>query len=177
MGEHVMDIMGETVSEHVIKTTIVRCNFDAEKALNELLTSPQHDIHDSPPKKPKVSKAMPTPSTSNVASPKTPATVVKAVSRNIAVGFDTSLPVVQMEAEPSSAVVENKKLDSVRKSESSGEKRSRSNSPLPSRMDVLSLEATPTSSGRGTPEVGNNPATPAAPTPLKQVMLTLAKAP
>ena len=112
--------------------------------MNELLTSPQHDIHDSPPKKPKVSKAMPTSATSSVASPKTPATVVKAVSRNIAVGFDTSLPVVQMEAEPSSAVVENKKLDSVRKSETSGEKRSRSNSPLPSRMDVLSLEATPT---------------------------------
>ena len=65
--------------------------------------------------------------------------MVKAVSRNIAVGFDTSVPVVQMEA-----VVENKKLDNVRKSESSGEKRSRSNSPLPSRMDVLSLEATPT---------------------------------
>ena len=65
--------------------------------------------------------------------------MVKAVSRNIAVGFDTSAPVVQMEA-----VVENKKLDNVRKSESSGEKRSRSNSPLPSRMDVLSLEATPT---------------------------------
>ena len=112
--------------------------------MNELLSNPQHDIHDSPPKKPKVSKAMPTSASSNVASPKPPATVVKAVSRNIAVGFDTSLPVVQMEAEPS-AVVENKKLECVRKSEaSSGEKRSRSNSPLPSRMDVLSLEATPT---------------------------------
>merc|ERR1719400_2780485 len=57
--EHILDIMGETVSEHVIKTTIVRCNFDAETALNELLTNPQHDIHDSPPKKPKVSKTMP----------------------------------------------------------------------------------------------------------------------
>ena len=118
---------------------IPRCNFDAEKALNELLSNPQHDIHDSPPKKPKVSKAMPTSATSGVASPKMPATVVKAVSRNIAVGFDTSsVPVVQMDAE-------NKKLDGVRKSETgSGEKRSRSNSPLPSRMDVLSLEATPT---------------------------------
>ena len=122
---------------------IPRFNFDAEKALNELLSHPQHDIHDSPPKKPKVSKAMPTSASGSVASPKPPATVVKAVSRNIAVGFDTSLPVVQMEAEPS-AVVENKKLEGVRKSEPSGEKRSRSNSPLPSRMDVLSLEATPT---------------------------------
>ena len=120
-----------------------RCNFDAEKALNELLTSPQHDIHDSPPKKPKVSKTMSTSATTSAASPKTPATVVKAVSRNIAVGFDTSLPVVQMEAEPS-AVVENKKLDNVKKELSGGEKRSRSNSPLPSKMDVLSLEATPT---------------------------------
>jgi len=168
--EHIMDIMGETVSEHVIKTTIVRFHFDAEKALNELLSNPQHDVHDSPPKKPKVSKAMPTSASSSVASPKPPATVVKAVSRNIAVGFDTSLPVVQMEAEPST-VVENKKLDCVRKSESSGEKRSRSNSPLPSRMDVLSLEATPTSSGCGTPEAVNSPATPAAPTPLKQVVM------
>ena len=112
--------------------------------MNELLSNPQHDIHDSPPKKPKVSKAMPTSASSSVASPKPPATVVKAVSRNIAVGFDTSLPVVQMEAEPS-AVGENKKLEGGRKSEAgSGEKRSRSNSPLPSRMDVLSLEATPT---------------------------------
>merc|ERR1719367_1847837 len=57
--EHILDIMGETISEHVIKTTIVRFNFDAEKALNELLSNPQHDIHDSPPKKPKVSKAKP----------------------------------------------------------------------------------------------------------------------
>ena len=124
---------------------IPRCNFDAEKALNELLSNPQHDIHDSPPKKPKVSKAMPTSATSGVASPKMPATVVKAVSRNIAVGFDTSsVPVVQMDAEMT-GVAENKKLDGVRKSETgSGEKRSRSNSPLPSRMDVLSLEATPT---------------------------------
>merc|ERR1719397_1222825 len=69
--EHIMDIMGDPVSEHVIKTTIVRCNFDAEKALNELLTSPQHDIHDSPPKKPKVSKTMPTSATTSAASPKT----------------------------------------------------------------------------------------------------------
>merc|ERR1712212_1295547 len=38
-------------------------------------------------------------------------------------------------------------------------------------MDVLSLEATPTSSGRGTPEAVNSPATPAAPTPLKQVVM------
>ena len=72
-----------------------------------------------------------------------PATVVKAVSRNIAVGFDTSLPVVQMDADPL-PVVENKKLDNVKKELSGGEKRSRSNSPLPSKMDVLSLEATPT---------------------------------
>ena len=54
---HVFDIMGpEAVSEHVVKTTIVRCGFDAEKALDELLTNPQHDIHDSPPKKPRVNK-------------------------------------------------------------------------------------------------------------------------
>merc|ERR550519_2933671 len=120
-------------------------------------------------KKPKVSKTMP-PTTASAASPKAPATVVKAVSRNIAVGFDTSLPVVQMDAEPST-VVENKKLDNVKKELSGGEKRSRSNSPLPSKMDVLSLEATPTSSGRGTPEAVNSPATPAAPTPLKQVVM------
>merc|ERR1719295_688862 len=115
---------------------------------------------------------MPTSATSGVASPKMPATVVKAVSRNIAVGFDTSsVPVVQMDAEMT-GVAENKKLDGVRKSETgSGEKRSRSNSPLPSRMDVLSLEATPTSSGRGTPEAVNSAATPTAPTPLKQVVM------
>ena len=83
------------------------------------------------------------PSTASAASPKAPATVVKAVSRNIAVGFDTSLPVVQMDADPL-PVVENKKLDHVKKELSGSEKRSRSNSPLPSKMDVLSLEATPT---------------------------------
>lgn len=170
--DHVLDVMGESVPEHVIKATIVRCKFDAEKSLNELLSNPyDHIMHESPPKKPRVMAAAEGQSFSPRAS--VPATVVKAASKNIAVGFNTSLPVVVShsgisdKSEPM-VVVENKKLEVVR--QESDHRRSRSNSPLPSKMDTLSLEATPTSSGRGTPEaMVTAPA--AAPTPLKQVVM------
>ena len=38
--DHILDIVGETVPEYTVKETIVRCNFDSEKALNDLLNSP-----------------------------------------------------------------------------------------------------------------------------------------
>lgn len=196
---HVFDIMGpEAVSEHVVKTTIVRCGFDAEKALDELLTNPQHDIHDSPPKKPRVNKVTETNKSfqPSAATPEVP--VVKAtVARNLVIGFDgpsvaagsptepptlltspSKLPTISSAETPTLLTsptkpptistaeppLEHRKVESVRES---GGNRSRSNSPLPSRMDVLSLEGTPTSSGRGTPEA----AAPAAPTPLKLVVM------
>ena len=37
--DHILDIVGETVPEYTVKETIVRCNYDAEKALNDLLNS------------------------------------------------------------------------------------------------------------------------------------------
>ena len=37
--DHILDIVGETVPEYTVKETIVRCNYDAEKALNNLLNS------------------------------------------------------------------------------------------------------------------------------------------
>jgi len=179
---HVFDIMGpEAVSEHVVKTTIVRCGFDAEKALNELLTNPQHDIHDSPPKKPRVNKITETNKSFQLPAVTPEVPVVKAaVARNLVIGFDGPSVSAGSPTEPATlltsptkpptisttepAALEHRKVETVRES---GGKRSRSNSPLPSRMDVLSLEGTPTTSGRGTPEA----ATPANPTPLKQVVM------
>ena len=38
--EHILDIVGETVPEFTIKETIVKCDYDAEKALNEILNRP-----------------------------------------------------------------------------------------------------------------------------------------
>ena len=38
--DHILDIVGDTVPEYTVKETIVRCNFDSEKALNDLLNSP-----------------------------------------------------------------------------------------------------------------------------------------
>lgn len=37
--DHILDIVGETVPEYTVKETIVRCKYDAEKALNDLLNS------------------------------------------------------------------------------------------------------------------------------------------
>ena len=181
--EYIQSVVGETVQEHMLKAAIFRCDFDAEKALNEVLENPYHAaVHESPPKKPRVERVLASKFSSSKPYTASP-TVVKAVSKNIAVGFDP-VPVVvrgQMAQDFTEAmVVENKKLEVV-KSQESDHKRSRSNSPLPpnsplpSKMETLSLEATPTSSGRGTPEAPATPATsahaPAAPTPLKQVVM------
>jgi len=168
--DHVLDVVGETYPENVVKTTIVRCNYDAEKSLNELLKNPNshYDPQESPPKKPKLKLAS---EVDNLSSKRTvPATVVKAVSRNIAVGFDTSPSIVKI-ASVEFANAENKKLEVVKMDIEN--QRSRSNSPLPNKLDELSLEGTPSHSGRETPETAPSTTTTTtpAPTPLKQVVM------
>ena len=60
--DHILDIVGETVPEFTIKETIVKCNYDAEKALSDILSrasSSGHSGHSplsqiSPPKRTKI---------------------------------------------------------------------------------------------------------------------------
>jgi len=150
--DHILDIVGETVQEFTIKEAIVRCNFDVEKALNYILNKPSENSpipQASPPKKSRL-KLDPEP-------PKPVTPIVKAVptTKLSVVGFNApglSTPNVGFDinvGEPKPTL-------------KTAPKTSRSNSPLPSRLETLTLE---------TPKKSDASDNASAPTPLKQVVM------
>ena len=54
--DYILDIVGETVPEYTVKETIVRCNYDSEKALNDLLNGSSSSSNTQPASPPKRSK-------------------------------------------------------------------------------------------------------------------------
>lgn len=136
--DYILNIVGETVAEYTIKETIVNCDYNAEVALNRILESGAGGSSplskSSPPKRSKVKLEMEEARKGNV----TP--VVK----------QNNVSVIGFQAKPETI-----------KSEQTG---SRSNSPLPSRLETLSIE---------TPKKGEQPGELAsgAPTPQKTVVM------
>jgi len=137
--DYILNIVGETVAEYTIKETIVKCDYNAEVALNKILeggveggSSPLSKC--SPPKRSKVrlevgEKVGVTP-------------VVKQSAVSVVSGFQALDTVARVRDE---------------------QKRSRSNSPLPSRLETLSIE-TPKKAEQGE-------SSSAGPTPQKQVVM------
>jgi len=158
--DHILDIVGETVQEFTIKEAIVRCKFDVEKALNYILNKPSQGspiAHASPPKKSKLKLeadpeiGIPIRKASAPVVKALPSTKVSVVGFNAPglssnVGFDVNV------GEPI------KTIESLK----SDPKGSRSNSPLPSRLETLTLE---------TPKKSDANETASAPTPMKQVVM------
>jgi len=155
--DHILDIVGETVHEFTIKEAIVRCKFDVEKALNYILNKPTQGspiAQASPPKKSKLKPEAESDIGIPIRKPSTP--VVKSVP-------STKVSVVGFNAPGFSSDIGVG--DSVKITESSkgiDSNKSRSNSPLPSRLETLTLQ-TPKK-----PEASENAS---APTPMKQVVM------
>ena len=145
---YILNIVGETVAEYTIKETIVQCQYDGEAALNKILeggaaggSSPQSRC--SPPKRSKV----------RLEEEKEKETPV--VKQSPVVGF-------QAESNVSLSVKPDPSVARVKAGQSQG--RARSQSPLPSRLETLSIE-TPK---KGEP--GESSSLTAA-TPQKQVVM------
>lgn len=138
--DYILNIVGETVAEYTIKETIVKCDYNAEEALNKILeggaggSSPLS--RSSPPKRSKVRVEVEEAEKGHVTS------VVKQNNVSV-IGF-------QAKSEAVSSI----------KAEQS---RSRSNSPLPSRLETLSIE-TPKKGELGETSGGG-------PTPQKTVVM------
>ena len=115
--DYILNIVGETVAEYTIKETIVKCDYNAEVALNKILdagaggSSPLSKC--SPPKRSKVRPEVEGGEKEKVAA------VVK----------QNNVSVIGFQAKPET--VTRMKAD---------RSRSRSNSPLPSRLETLSIE-------------------------------------
>jgi len=158
--DHILDIVGETVHEFTIKEAIVRCKFDVEKALNYILNKPSQGspiAQASPPKKSKL-KLDADPEI-GIAVKKASAPVVKAVpsTKVSVVGFNA--PGLSSNVGFDIAVGEPvKQLESLK----AGPDKSRSNSPLPSRLETLSLQ---------TPKKSDANEISSVPTPMKQVVM------
>ena len=139
--DHILDIVGETVPEYTIKETIVKCKYDADKALDAILNK----------------ASLPT----SGASPLSEASPPKRSKVNIEKMLDkpkstttTTTPVVKA----SVARVKNSDF------QSDSANNSRSNSPLPTKLETLSI-VTPKKSDPSSSEAA------AAPTPQKQVVM------
>ena len=136
--DYILNIVGETVAEYTIKETIVNCDYNAEVALNRILEGGAGGSSplskSSPPKRSKVKLEVEEAKKGNV----TP--VVK----------QNNVSVIGFQAKPETIKAE--------------QTRSRSNSPLPSRLETLSIE---------TPKKGEQPGELAsgAPTPQKTVVM------
>jgi len=155
--DHILDIVGDTVHEFTIKEAIVRCKFDVEKALNYILNKPTQGspiAQASPPKKSKLKLAAESDIGIPIRKPSTP--VVKAVpsTKVSVVGFNAP------DFSNNGGVGESVKI--TESSKVTEPNKSRSNSPLPSRLETLSLQ-TPKK-----PEATENAS---APTPMKQVVM------
>jgi len=152
--DHILDIVGETVHEFTIKEAIVRCNFDVEKALNYILNKPSQGspiAQASPPKKSKLKLDADTDIGIPIRKPSAP--VVKAIP-------STKVSVVGFNAPGFSNV---NIAEPVKITESKGDPvKSRSNSPLPSRLETLSIQ---------TPKKSDATENNSAPTPMKQVVM------
>lgn len=147
---YILNIVGETVAEYTIKETIVQCQYDGEAALNKILeggaasgSSPQSRC--SPPKRSKV----------RLEEEKEKETPVVKQSPVSLVGF-------QAESNVSLSVKPDPSVARLKAGQSQG--RSRSQSPLPSRLETLSIE-TPKKG-----ESGESSSLTAA-TPQKQVVM------
>jgi len=156
--DHILDIVGETVPEFTIKETIVKCNYDAEKALSDILSrasSSGHSGHSplsqiSPPKRTKIKldSSEPKPSSSKP-QPMVTTPVVRAPKTSSTSGFSAT------------------NLDSsvIKVIGGSSNKSSRSNSPLPTnKLESMSIE-TPKKSDLVTESAS------VIPTPVKQVLM------
>ena len=141
--DHILDIVGETVPEFTIKETIVKCGYDAEKALNAILNksvSVNTLSEASPPKKTKLkTENEPVPSSQAQSKPSQVPIVKAPMSKNKLGGF-SDISVV---------------------SKGGSNRSSRANSPLPTKLETLSIE---------TPKKGEQTES-AAPTPIKQVLM------
>ena len=138
--DHILDIVGETVPEYTVKETIVRCNYDAEKALNELLnssTSFNQIQQESPPKR---SKLMSDQSESRGNSSQTKLVTAPVVKAPILKTKECAFDAVKGDSTPTTP------------------KSSRANSPLPCKLEAMSLK-TPKK-----PDVSDA-------TPIKQVVM------
>ena len=140
---YILNIVGETVAEYTIKETIVQCQYDGEAALNKILeggTASAMDsssqLHCSPPKRSKVRLE----EEEEVEKEKEMEKVTPVVKQNL-------VSLVGFQAEPTVTAS------------------SRSHSPLPSRLETLSIE-TPRKG-----ELGETLAVGAAATPQKQVVM------
>jgi len=155
--DHILDIVGETVHEFTIKEAIVRCKFDVEKALNYILNKPTQGspiAQASPPKKSKLKLDAESDIGISTRKPSTP--VVKAVP-------STKVSVVGFNAPGfSSNIGAGESVKITESSKGTDPNKSRSNSPLPSRLETLTLQ-TPKK-----PEASENAS---APTPMKQVVM------
>jgi len=137
--DYILDIVGETVPEYTVKETIVRCNYDSEKALNDLLSgsSSSSNTHPaSPPKRSKLNSDQPelggtSSQTKLITTPLVKPTFLKA-----------------------------KQCDFDADSNPISPKSSRANSPLPSKLETLSLKTPKKSDVLDTTT-----------TPLKQVVM------
>jgi len=150
--DHILDVVGETVQDYTIKEAIVQSNFDVEKALNYILNKPSGSspaIHASPPKKSKLKLESDGHSTSAIVTP-----VVKAAPILTAgvVGFKAPGFIDEDHTD-------NSKLSDTLKGIPKG---SRSNSPLPNKLETLTLE---------TPKKSELQDATSAPTPMKQVVM------
>lgn len=143
--EHILDIVGETVPEFTIKEAIVKCEYDAEKALHEILnrttiSGMSLTSHASPPKRSKVKLDTIEVATSSIEAP--------AIIASVATGTKPKT-----------------NLNTVIKVKASGSNQSsRSNSPLPTKLETLFIE-TPKKS-----ELSEYTSS-STPTPLKQVLM------
>jgi len=155
--DHILDIVGETVHEFTIKEAIVRCKFDVEKALNYILNKPTQGspiAQASPPKKSKLKPEAESDIGIPIRKPSTP--VVKSVP-------STKVSVVGFNAPGfSSDIGVGESVKITESSKGIDSNKSRSNSPLPSRLETLTLQ-TPKK-----PEASENAS---APTPMKQVVM------
>ena len=148
---YILNIVGETVAEYTIKETIVQCGYDGEAALNKILeggtagggSSPQ--LHCSPPKRSKVRVEEEEEDQVKEVKEKEKEKVTPVVKQS-------PVSLVGFQADPTVMRVK------------SDQGRSRSHSPLPSRLETLSIE---------TPKKGElgEPLTAGAPTPQKQVVM------
>jgi len=156
--EYISDIVGDTVQEFTIKEAIVKSGFDSEAALNLVLTGgSDHQGQASPPKRSKQEpESVPGPAPASPSNKPGPAPVsIKPVPAVVSSKPGPAPSVVKAGPVVSKASVVGFQVEESR--------RSRSNSPLPGRLENLSL-ATPTRRTELAGEAG-------AATPLRQAVM------
>jgi len=163
--DYIQNIVGDTISENLVKEYLVVNNFDAEKALALLLDRGQESTSKNPPSTLQIEPVikMPTlPRSESVISP----SIVKPVSTPTAIGFTTT-PTIDTKSKIGTPSLDASK--SIPLHIKQDPNRSRSNSPMPK---VESLAVQDKSSRAGSPSGGAKLLQDAfLSTPLKQVVM------